>query len=135
MRSMDENKSPRRPQKRKVDSAPDGSERKKAQNRISQQCHREKNLAYVRNLENTVQLLQKAAGDTIGGSQKDRYATLLEAYLKLMEENRRLEEAMLRLRKRFLSLSNSAAAAAGTQRSFALRFVPHHAKYGRRRDI
>ncbi|KAM6527578.1 hypothetical protein FALCPG4_008634 [Fusarium falciforme] len=106
------NKPSRRPAKRKADPGPDGAERgrKRAQNRISQQCLREKNLAYVRSLEETVSLLQQAVAS---GDQGSRYANLLEIHLKLMEENRRLQDALLRLRKKLLSLSNAASAAAG----------------------
>ncbi|KAI8671950.1 hypothetical protein NCS56_00657200 [Fusarium sp. Ph1] len=105
------NKPSRRPGKRKADSGPDGAERgrKRAQNRISQQCLREKNIAHVRSLEETVALLQQAVAS---GDQGSRYATLLETHLKLMEENRRLQDALLRLRKKLLSLSNAASAAA-----------------------
>ncbi|RSL75985.1 hypothetical protein CEP51_010387 [Fusarium floridanum] len=105
------NKPSRRPGKRKADPGPDGAERgrKRAQNRISQQCLREKNLAHVRSLEETVALLQQAVSS---GDQGSRYATLLETHLKLMEENRRLQDALLRLRKKLLSLSNAASAAA-----------------------
>ncbi|KAL6364092.1 hypothetical protein LRP88_03525 [Fusarium phalaenopsidis] len=106
------NKPSRRAGKRKADSGPDGAERgrKRAQNRISQQCLREKNIAHVRSLEETVALLQQAVAS---GDQGSRYATLLETHLKLMEENRRLQDALLRLRKKLLSLSNAASAAAG----------------------
>lgn len=106
------NKPSRRSGKRKADPTPDGAERgrKRAQNRISQQCLREKNLAHVRSLEETVALLQQAVAS---GDQGSRYATLLETHLKLMEENRRLQDALLRLRKKLLSLSNAASTAAG----------------------
>ncbi|KAJ4234152.1 hypothetical protein NW757_013637 [Fusarium falciforme] len=105
------NKPSRRPAKRKADPGPDGTERgrKRAQNRISQQCLREKNLAHVRSLEEIVALLQQAVAS---GDQGSRYANLLETHLKLMEENRRLQDALLRLRKKLLSLSNAASAAA-----------------------
>ncbi|UPL00932.1 hypothetical protein LCI18_011866 [Fusarium solani-melongenae] len=105
------NKPSRRPAKRKADPGSDGAERgrKRAQNRISQQCLREKNLAHVRSLEETVALLQQAVAS---GDQGSRYANLLETHLKLMEENRRLQDALLRLRKKLLSLSNAASAAA-----------------------
>ncbi|KAI9150874.1 Acetyl-coenzyme A transferase nodX [Paramyrothecium foliicola] len=114
----------RRVAKRKANSAStiDTAERKRTQNRISQQCLREKNQTYIRDLENTVQLLQQVAGVSSDGAanttatQRDdadrRYAVLLEAHLKLIKDNRRLVEAALRLRKKLLSISNSAAVAA-----------------------
>ena len=106
-----DSKSSRRPLKRKADSGAEPSERKRAQNRISQQCLREKNAAYVRNLENAVELLQNTITDNDGGGCRDRYETLVEAHLKLLKENQRLEEALFRLRKKLLSLSNAAATA------------------------
>ena len=118
-----DSKSSRRPLKRKADSGAEPSERKRAQNRISQQCLREKNAAYVRNLENAVELLQNTATDADGGGRRDRYETLVEAHLKLLKENQRLEEALFRLRKKLLSLSNAAASAAGQCYSFRLSTV------------
>ena len=127
---LEKNKSPRHPPKRKADSGPDNTNRKRAQNRTSQQCLREKNLAYVRSLEDTVQLLQSAIAsdndDTEG--QQDRYTKLLEAHLKQMKENQALRDALLRLRKKLLSFSNAAAAAAGTTRE-PLFCTPHFAAF------
>ncbi|VUC32742.1 unnamed protein product [Clonostachys rosea] len=111
---LEKNRSSRHPPKRKADSGSDNPDRKRAQNRISQQCLREKNLAYVRNLEDTVELLRSAAAgenDNSGG-QQDRYQKLLEAHLNQMKENQALRDALLRLRKKLLSFSNAAAAAA-----------------------
>ncbi|KAI1017524.1 hypothetical protein LB504_003941 [Fusarium proliferatum] len=97
------------PTKRKAANALDPSERKRAQNRISQQCLREKNITYIRNLEETIELLQKVA---TGSDPQDRYSVLLEAHLKLIAENRKLEDALLRLRKKLLSFGQAATAAA-----------------------
>jgi hypothetical protein len=53
---------------------------------------------------------------------------LLETHLKLMEENRRLQDALLRLRKKLLSLSNAASAAAGKlPRHYHCGLCPHFA--------
>ncbi|KAF6520720.1 hypothetical protein HZS61_014978 [Fusarium oxysporum f. sp. conglutinans] len=98
------------PTKRKAVNALDPSERKRAQNRISQQCLREKNITYIRNLEETIDLLQKVA---TGSDPQDRYPVLLDAHLKLIAENRKLEDALLRLRKKLLSFGQAANAAAG----------------------
>ncbi|KAI3583898.1 haloacid dehalogenase-like hydrolase-domain-containing protein [Fusarium oxysporum f. sp. albedinis] len=98
------------PTKRKAANALDPSERKRAQNRISQQCLREKNITYIRNLEETIDLLQKVA---TGSDPQDRYSVLLDAHLKLIAENRKLEDALLRLRKKLLSFGQAANAAAG----------------------
>ncbi|KAF4945235.1 hypothetical protein FGADI_12095 [Fusarium gaditjirri] len=97
------------PTKRKAANALDPSERKRAQNRISQQCLREKNLTYIRNLEETIELLQKVATDS---DSQGRYSVLLDAHLKLIAENRKLEDALLRLRKKLLSFGQAATAAA-----------------------
>ncbi|KAI8408905.1 hypothetical protein FOFC_11855 [Fusarium oxysporum] len=91
------------PTKRKAVNALDPSERKRAQNRISQQCLREKNITYIRNLEETIDLLQKVA---TGSDPQDRYPVLLDAHLKLIAENRKLEDALLRLRKKLLSFDD-----------------------------
>ncbi|KAF5584446.1 copper-transporting ATPase 2 [Fusarium subglutinans] len=97
------------PTKRKATNALDPSERKRAQNRISHQCLREKNITYIRNLEETIELLQKVA---TGSDPQDRYSVLLDAHLKLIAENRKLEDALLRLRKKLLSFGQAATAAA-----------------------
>ncbi|KAF5690078.1 beta-glucosidase G [Fusarium circinatum] len=97
------------PTKRKATNALDPSERKRAQNRIPQQCLREKNITYIRNLEETIELLQRVA---TGSDPQDRYSVLLDAHLKLIAENRKLEDALLRLRKRLLSFGQAATAAA-----------------------
>ncbi|EWG38504.1 hypothetical protein FVEG_14904 [Fusarium verticillioides 7600] len=97
------------PTKRKATNALDPTERKRAQNRISQQCLREKNITYIRNLEETIELLQKVA---TGSDPQDRYSVLLDAHLKLIAENRKLEDALLRLRKKLLSFGQAATAAA-----------------------
>ncbi|EXM08747.1 hypothetical protein NOF04DRAFT_8251 [Fusarium oxysporum II5] len=97
------------PIKRKAATALDPSERKRAQNRISQQCLREKNITYIRNLEETIELLQRVA---TGLDPQDRYSVLLDAHLKLIAENRKLEDALLRLRKKLLSFGQAANAAA-----------------------
>ncbi|KAF5688648.1 hypothetical protein FDENT_4733 [Fusarium denticulatum] len=97
------------PTKRKATNALDPTERKRAQNRISQQCLREKNITYIRNLEETIELLQKVA---TGSDPQDRYSVLLNAHLKFIAENRKLEDALLRLRKKLLSFGQAATAAA-----------------------
>lgn len=45
---------------------------------------------------------------------KDQHSVLLQAHMKLIDENECLRESLFGLRKRFFSLSNAAAAAAGT---------------------
>ncbi|KAF5700032.1 hypothetical protein FMUND_14505 [Fusarium mundagurra] len=82
--------------------------RKRAQNRISQQCRRERDSAKARHLQNSLAAIQSATSL----NNKDQYAVLLQAYLELIDENESLRETVLGFRKRFLSLSNAAATAA-----------------------
>lgn len=93
------------PTKRNATNALDPSERNRAQNRISQQCPRKKNLTYLRNLGETIELLQKVA---TGSDPQDRHSVLLDGHLKLIAENQRLEDALLRLRENLLSFSQAA---------------------------
>ncbi|KAH6989824.1 hypothetical protein BKA56DRAFT_576403 [Ilyonectria sp. MPI-CAGE-AT-0026] len=81
---------------------------KRAQNRLSQQCRRERKSAQGRHLEHALATLQTTAN--LQG--EDRYSVLLQTYLKLLDEHQALQDATLRLRKRLLSVSNAAAAAA-----------------------
>lgn len=87
------------------------ADRKRVQNRISQQCLREKQLAHTRQLESFLEIIKSSNDES--KNNEDRYSTLLDAHLKLIEEKRQLEDALFRLRKRLLSLSNIASTAAG----------------------
>jgi len=86
------------------------ADRKRVQNRISQQCLREKQLAHTRQLESFLEIIKSSNDES--KNNEDRYSTLLDAHLKLIEEKRQLEDALFRLRKRLLSLSNIASTAA-----------------------
>lgn len=84
--------------------------RKRIQNRISQQCVREKHLAQQKQLETMKSILQSSVtGEEVptAASQK-----ALAQHLELLDENRDLREALLRMRKKFLSLSSATAAIA-----------------------
>ncbi|KAI9834057.1 MAG: hypothetical protein M1819_003342 [Sarea resinae] len=87
--------------------------RKRAQNRISQQCFREKQLAHTRQLESFIAAIKETneTNETRADGQVMRQP-LLNAHLSLIEENQRMRDALLRMRKKFLSLSSAAAAAA-----------------------
>lgn len=87
-------------------------DRKKAQNRISQQCLREKQLATTKHMNSMLNALQGSRASSKDDRQDD--GALLESHLELIEQNKRLIEAVLRLRKKLLLLSASANAAAGT---------------------
>lgn len=76
--------------------------KKRIQNRNSQKCYREKQLSYVRTLENIVNSVGGAPGGTVG-----------EGELRLIRKNKELQDALLRLRKKFLSLSTAAMIGAG----------------------
>ncbi|EDU48657.1 conserved hypothetical protein [Pyrenophora tritici-repentis Pt-1C-BFP] len=83
------------------------SQRKRVQNRISQRCSREKKLTQNRNIANFIELVKKAQ---TGSHENNK--VLVNAYAELMQENDQLNEALLRMRKKLLSISNSSEAAA-----------------------
>lgn len=86
----------------------DRAARKRLQNRISQRCIREKGAAQSQHLSSFVALIRASQG---GGDNNQ--AALIQSCLKILEENQRLKTALLRLRKKLFSVSNSAQAAAG----------------------
>lgn len=85
--------------------------RKRAQNRVSQQCIREKAHAHARQLEALTEMIKST---TQSDSQSDlsSHKALMQSHLKLIEENRELKDALLRMRKKFLSLGSAANAGA-----------------------
>lgn len=85
--------------------------RKRAQNRISQQCRRERDSARARHLEHALTAIQS----TSNLDCEDRYSALVQSHLRLLDDNENLQEALFNFRKRLLSMSNAAAAAAGIQ--------------------
>lgn len=82
--------------------------RKRTQNRIAQQCLRERRAASSRHMDNVFNTMKFASE----ADQSQRFAVLLEAHMKLVKENELMEDALFRLRKKLLSLSNAAAMAA-----------------------
>lgn len=82
--------------------------RKRAQNRISQQCRRERDSARARHLEHALTAIQS----TSNLDCEDRYSALVQSHLRLLDDNENLQEALFNFRKRLLSMSNAAAAAA-----------------------
>lgn len=93
------------------DKQQDRITRKRIQNRISQQSIREKQLAHQRQLESLKSIIETsvAAGS---GSDASSEMSILSNHLNLLEENRELREALLRMRKKLLSMSSAAAAIA-----------------------
>lgn len=104
-----------RTRKRKAPSSSVGksdskAERKREQNRISQQCVRERKAAQSKQIESLLSVLK--SGDAASGSDSSR--SLMTAHLKLLEENQKLKDALFRMRQKLLSLGNMASVAAGT---------------------
>ncbi|KAJ0356090.1 hypothetical protein COL154_011158 [Colletotrichum chrysophilum] len=86
------------------------AEKKRTQNRISQQCAREKQSAYIRQMETLVAALKTPNEDA---TEQTKYDELVKAHLKLAEEKQQVEDALFRLRQKLLSVGNLATAAAG----------------------
>ncbi|KAF4823456.1 hypothetical protein CGCTS75_v010420 [Colletotrichum tropicale] len=85
------------------------AEKKRTQNRISQQCAREKQSAYIRQMESLVAALKTPNEDA---TEQTKYDELVKAHLKLAEEKQQVEDALFRLRQKLLSVGNLATAAA-----------------------
>ncbi|KAF5004431.1 hypothetical protein FDECE_9069 [Fusarium decemcellulare] len=102
-----------RPRKRKASSEKSASDhvadKKRTQNRISQQCLRGKQAAYLRQMESFIDVL-KANTDT--EDEDTRYSRLLKAHLDLLDEQKNCESALFRLRHKLLSLGTLANSAA-----------------------
>ncbi|OCK85512.1 hypothetical protein K432DRAFT_421768 [Lepidopterella palustris CBS 459.81] len=109
---MDDSRSNQMRPKKDASQLPKSSrvERKRTQNRLSQQCVREKQQAYARQLESFVDFIKISHGNAKEG--QDSRGELVRAHLALVQENQQLRDALLRMRKKLLSLSNSASAAA-----------------------
>ena len=90
-------------------------EKKRIQNRNSQKLLREKRTSYVRGLERIVNNLD--SGD---GSPSEQTSQLLQTVMQLKNENQDFRDQVLRLRKKFLSLSTAAATSAGMLRSASI---------------
>ncbi|KAJ5765635.1 hypothetical protein N7520_005194 [Penicillium odoratum] len=82
-------------------------ERKRVQNRISQRCAREKKAAQRLHMAEFRDLVKNSARDTQGSN-----TVIFNAYVELLQENERLSEALLTMRKKLLSISNNSASVA-----------------------
>ncbi|KAM0293193.1 hypothetical protein ACHAPM_011644 [Fusarium culmorum] len=91
----------------RVTKRPDG-DRKRTQNRIAQKCLRERRAASGRHVANILEVMQFATET----DQVKQYSMLLDAQVKLVKDNQEMEDALFRMRKKLLSLSNAAATAA-----------------------
>jgi hypothetical protein len=88
------------------------TQRRRIQNRISQQCVRERRLARAKQLESLKTMIKTSLNPSTATPEPSQNA-LLSAQLELTNENKELKDALLRMRKKLLSLSSAAAAAAG----------------------
>jgi hypothetical protein len=88
-------------------------DKKRVQNRLSQQCYREKQASYIKQLERFVENVQSAGSGSAGSPSQ--LEGMQKKQLRLMKENQELREAILRLRKKLLSLSTAASTSAGTR--------------------
>ncbi|KAJ5769170.1 hypothetical protein N7520_003729 [Penicillium odoratum] len=90
--------------KRKGTSASDQqSDRKRLQNRISQQCFREKQATYIKHLEQFVNNVEGSDGFEFSDASKN---------LQLIRENHNLRESLLGMRKKLLSFGAQATSMA-----------------------
>ncbi|KAH7141865.1 hypothetical protein EDB81DRAFT_53768 [Dactylonectria macrodidyma] len=84
-------------------------DRKRAQNRISQQCVRERQAAYVRQMESVLDTLKPSTEDA---TEQTRYDRLAKAHLKVIDEKQHIKDALFRFRRKLLSVGNLATSAA-----------------------
>lgn len=96
---------------RERDKQQDRINRKRVQNRISQQAIRERQAAHQKQFE-TLQTIIDTSLSTESGSDASSQISVLGQHLSLLEENRELREALLRMRKKLLSLNSATAAIA-----------------------
>jgi hypothetical protein len=89
----------------------DRANRRRTQNRISQQCIREKAQARTRQLEALSEMVKPIMQTSYSSGEESRSA-LIEHQLALIEENKELREALLEMRKKLLSLSSASSAIA-----------------------
>jgi hypothetical protein len=99
------------PANREQSKLSDRVTRKRLQNRLSQQCVREKRLAHAKQFEALRDMPKLAHTSQLS---QELWETLKAEQLALAEENRRLKDALLKMRKKLLSLSSMAAMTAGT---------------------
>jgi hypothetical protein len=86
-------------------------DRKREQNRISQRCLREKRLLQLRQVASVEKAIQFSTSSD--GDQNLKIKQLTAQLLEVTEQNKKLSDALLKMRKKFLSLGVSATMAAG----------------------
>jgi hypothetical protein len=81
------------------------------QNRISQQCLRERQMVLSRQ---RAELIETIKSTNEGGQNSGELNSVpLNTFMKVVEENEKLKDAHLRLRKKLLSFSNLVGNTAG----------------------
>jgi hypothetical protein len=93
-------------------------DKKRIQNRTSQQCLRERKQAHTRHLESLAELMMVSQND--GADPEKQNRVLAASNLKLIEQNRQLQDALFRMKKKLMGLSNMATAAASGSSPFKL---------------
>jgi hypothetical protein len=86
-------------------------DRKREQNRISQRCLREKRLLQLRQVASVEKAIQFSTSSD--GDQNLKIKQLTAQLLEVTEQNKKLSDALLLMRKKFLSLGATATMAAG----------------------
>ncbi|KAI9777760.1 MAG: hypothetical protein M1839_008555 [Geoglossum umbratile] len=105
---MAPNRKPKRSDNHGADDAEQRRrDKKRVQNRLSQQCSREKQVSYIKQLERFVEDIRSPEAGLEDPQAQLQH--LQKKHLALMKENQKLREASLRMRKKLLSLSCSAS--------------------------
>ncbi|KAJ5745462.1 hypothetical protein N7520_010644 [Penicillium odoratum] len=110
MGSTVDQKRPTRPKITKKTANNHQLDKKRIQNRTSQQCLRERKQAHTRHLESLAELMVVSQND--GDDPQKQNQALVACNLKLIEQNRQLQDALFRMKKKLLGVSNIAIAAA-----------------------
>ncbi|KAJ5949901.1 hypothetical protein N7454_001485 [Penicillium verhagenii] len=106
--TVDQKRPPRT--KTRNNSSTNQLDKKRTQNRTSQKCLRERKQAHTRHLESLAELMMVSQND--GDDLHKRNEALVACNLKLIEQNRQLQDALFRMKKKLMGLSNMATAAA-----------------------
>ncbi|KAI9739986.1 MAG: hypothetical protein M1818_005042 [Claussenomyces sp. TS43310] len=86
-------------------------DRKRKQNQLSQKCLREKRLLRTRQLASAEKLIDRSIASSSAEDQRLNIEELSTQLLQAVEQNRKLSDALLRMRKKLLSIGTSATSA------------------------
>jgi len=106
--------------KESKETVKDRRSRKRLQNRISQQCVREKQAVYSKQIEALAGLIKSSTN--VDRESANSQNAQLNMQMALIEENKELRDALLRMRKKMLSLSSAVGAVAG-------KAVPYYSQW------